>query len=385
MMATSTPHPQASPYHKDKASVLSLSLTTSQHSMQMIAAGVCGLINPTKQPLRARAKGLWSWYWISRQSIGGDWRMILSVWNLFVDCDMFWQFHISVMLMLYSRLARIKMAGSQLMICLIRSIVQLMSSRGKQMALPLGSSCLTMHPVTKSGPPMHCQHKTWPSGQTSTGLMSKTGPRCNQVHLSPGWLKNSITWTPIQQCPTGSKGWKQSSEREVYGQLLDSKPSAKASNVYQATPNAAAANCYSTSPTSWLRSRIHHFTRSHMWYIYPKTTASWTLLRCTGVQLNTTIAQNQRLPISMLWRQMFLHALMMSHYCKSNSKHETLLFSLLLADRHSYRYANHSSQFISAYIQGLSGADAAWVNKKYHRHRTLPPDMVKVAKNHVHQ
>ena len=63
----------------------------------------------------------------------------------------------------------------------------------------------------------------------------------------------------------------------------------------------------------------------------------------------------QEVPISMLWRQMFSHALMMSHYCKSNCKHETLLFSLSLADTNSYRCANRSARFISAYIQGLSG------------------------------
>ena len=77
--------------------------------------------------------------------------------------------------------------------------------------------------------------------------------------------------------------------------------------------------------------------------------------------------------------------MMMSHYCKSNSKHKTLLFSLSLADTNSYRYANHSVRFISAYIQGISGTDAAWVNKKYHEHCTLPPDMAKAAKNCVHQ
>ena len=81
---------------------------------------------------------------------------------------------------------------------------------------------------------------------------------------------------------------------------------------------------------------------------------------------------------------MFLHALMMSHYCKSNSKYKNLSILLSLTDTNSCRYANCSVQFISAYIQGLSGVDTAWVNKKYHGHHTLPPDMVKVAKNHVH-
>jgi hypothetical protein len=41
-----------------------------------------------------------------------------------------------------------------------------------------------------------------------------------------------------------------------------------------------------------------------------------------------------------------------------------------------FRYANRSARFISAYDQGLSGAEAVWAGKKYHGHRTLPPTMV---------
>ena len=40
------------------------------------------------------------------------------------------------------------------------------------------------------------------------------------------------------------------------------------------------------------------------------------------------------------------------------------------------RYANRSARFISGYDQGLSGAEMAWVNKRYHGHRTLPPIML---------
>jgi hypothetical protein len=39
------------------------------------------------------------------------------------------------------------------------------------------------------------------------------------------------------------------------------------------------------------------------------------------------------------------------------------------------RYANRAARFISAYSQGLSGPEAAWANKKYHGHRTLPPSI----------
>ena len=39
----------------------------------------------------------------------------------------------------------------------------------------------------------------------------------------------------------------------------------------------------------------------------------------------------------------------------------------------SYRYANHSMQFISTYVKGLTGAEAAWASQKCHGHHTLPP------------
>ncbi|KAG2109984.1 uncharacterized protein F5147DRAFT_745423 [Suillus discolor] len=39
-----------------------------------------------------------------------------------------------------------------------------------------------------------------------------------------------------------------------------------------------------------------------------------------------------------------------------------------------------ASHFISAYSQGLTGAQAVWVNRKYHGHRTLPPDIVEELK-----
>ncbi|KDR76074.1 hypothetical protein GALMADRAFT_67739, partial [Galerina marginata CBS 339.88] len=45
------------------------------------------------------------------------------------------------------------------------------------------------------------------------------------------------------------------------------------------------------------------------------------------------------------------------------------------------RYTNCAAQFISAYGQGLSGPEAAWANRKYHGHRTLPPEMATKLKN----
>ncbi|PBK85860.1 hypothetical protein ARMGADRAFT_1036033 [Armillaria gallica] len=43
-------------------------------------------------------------------------------------------------------------------------------------------------------------------------------------------------------------------------------------------------------------------------------------------------------------------------------------------------YANRSACFMDSYIQGLDGAQAAWANRRYHGHRTLPPEMAEKAR-----
>ena len=56
---------------------------------------------------------------------------------------------------------------------------------------------------------------------------------------------------------------------------------------------------------------------------------------------------------------------------------------LFLSYLSSISYANRAARFISAYGQGLTGPEAAWANRKYHGHRTLPPDMaLKLKKEH---
>ena len=54
---------------------------------------------------------------------------------------------------------------------------------------------------------------------------------------------------------------------------------------------------------------------------------------------------------------------------------------------HLIRYANRAARFISAYVQGLSGPEAAWANRKYHGHRTIWLQSWKLStkKSTVHQ
>ncbi|KAI0026859.1 hypothetical protein K488DRAFT_58214, partial [Vararia minispora EC-137] len=40
------------------------------------------------------------------------------------------------------------------------------------------------------------------------------------------------------------------------------------------------------------------------------------------------------------------------------------------------RFANRAARYMHAYQEGLSGAQAAWANRRYHSHRQLPPDLI---------
>jgi hypothetical protein len=87
----------------------------------------------------------------------------------------------------------------------------------------------------------------------------------------------------------------------------------------------------------------------------------------------------------MKWRKMFWHALMLFLCFKSVGKLNLHCLQLNRYKPISFRYANRSARFISAYSQGLNGAEAVWANKTYYSHRTLPPWMVEKAKKHLHK
>jgi len=51
-------------------------------------------------------------------------------------------------------------------------------------------------------------------------------------------------------------------------------------------------------------------------------------------------------------------------------------FCLFFSNLILIRFANQSAQLMSAYAKGLTSVQASWANRKYHGHRTLPPEMV---------
>jgi hypothetical protein len=59
------------------------------------------------------------------------------------------------------------------------------------------------------------------------------------------------------------------------------------------------------------------------------------------------------------------------------------LFFCFCSIAQSIRFANRAAHFVTAYREGLSGAQAAWANKKYHGHRTLPPQHILEARDTI--
>lgn len=59
------------------------------------------------------------------------------------------------------------------------------------------------------------------------------------------------------------------------------------------------------------------------------------------------------------------------------------LFCLITQLISYLRFTNQAACFITGYHEGLSGAQAAWANRKYHRHRMLPPESILEAKSAI--
>ena len=65
------------------------------------------------------------------------------------------------------------------------------------------------------------------------------------------------------------------------------------------------------------------------------------------------------------------------HSFKFSGESSTFFFSSYLPHHDIFcSYTNQSVHFILAYHIGLTGSQAIWANKKYHSHRTLPPDVI---------
>ena len=186
-------------------------------------------------------------------------------------------------------------------------------------------------------------------------------------------------------CQGDLKEWSRLSRSMVFGQKLVCLLSALGPNAPLTGIIAAAEPFSLTSLTLFLRSQnFKSLLRSVVTSVTftPNTTVNWTLLNSTGVLPNFAFVQQEEQQPLMTWRRRYWLVWITFPLNRFVGVHRFFLLSSL----HSYcvyRYANRSARFIHAYGEGLTGAQAAWANKRYHSHRTLPPDMIREVKNSI--
>lgn len=169
----------------------------------------------------------------------------------------------------------------------------------------------------------------------------------------PGWFKGRLSYKNV-----------------VYGLLKVLVPNVKGSNVNPGALIAVAVVFFSHSLILWLKShssksllrREGTFATSTL-----STTVNSTSSSSTGVPRNFITAHRHAQQILKRWKKMSWFALMMCHCCRYGG---TFSCATLCSNTYqlSRSYANQSARFISAYAQGLSGAQAVWANpsQKYH-------------------
>ena len=186
-------------------------------------------------------------------------------------------------------------------------------------------------------------------------------------------------------CQGGLKKWSRLSGSVVFGQKMVCLLSAQALNALQTGITAAAELSFLTNLILFLRSQnFRSLLRSVVISVTftPNTTVNWTSLNSTEVLPNFAFVQQEEQQPLMTWKRRYWFVWIIFPLNRFIGVHKFFLFSLLHS-YYVYRYANRSARFIHAYGEGLTDAQAAWANKRYHSHCTLPPDMIREVKNSV--
>jgi hypothetical protein len=197
----------------------------------------------------------------------------------------------------------------------------------------------------------------------------------------------SLKTTP--PCPAGSKAWRSSSRSVAYGLRKETfSPSARVFVAPLVALTAAAGAFFFCSQISSLKRPSFK-----SWSSLVGTSAISIQNTIVNLILSNNIGGRQSF-ISiwqgvwqhlMRWRGRSSKASMTSPSFTSNGESCTFFsdFHLLILLFRSSSYANRSTRYISAYHARLSGSQAVWVNRKYHSHRTLPPEIIVEVKRSI--
>ena len=216
------------------------------------------------------------------------------------------------------------------------------------------------------------------------------GHACITVYYLLENRNHSIFQIPIPPCLAGSRAWSKSFVNAGYGQKKGYRLSAQNSNAHQTALTAAAGARSSLNPTSQInvRSSKSSSRGTVICAIFTlNTIANSILSNNTGAwpRLDTVWPPERRL--SEKWRPLSRSAL--TTFLFNRFVGQFFSFSFFF---HSFcissvvvplRFADRSARFVAAYREGLSGAQAAWANKTYHGHRTLPPQAILDAKGAI--
>jgi hypothetical protein len=208
---------------------------------------------------------------------------------------------------------------------------------------------------------------------------------CAAAHSQTASPNHFISLKTTPPCPAGSKAWRSSFGSVVCGPRETFSPSARVFVAPLAVLTAVAGAFSFRSLISCLKSPSFKSWLSLVvtCAISTQNTIVNSILsnNIGGRQSSVSAWQGAQQP-SRRWRRWSPDASMTS---------PSFTFGGESSAFDSYRphhvffssYANRSARFISAYHAGLSGSQAVWANRKYHSHRTLPPEIIAEVKRSV--
>ena len=130
---------------------------------------------------------------------------------------------------------------------------------------------------------------------------------------------------------------------------------------------------------------VNHLMQSHLW-ILPKIPL-WAQFHWAILGGCKTLLLEQPKNYRYQWNGGQHESLSWQYPTYSDSKvcYYTIFYFNFANFSPILRYTNQLARFIDAYAQGATGPIAVWANRKYHGHRTLPPEIFNKLKDEFYK
>ena len=237
-----------------------------------------------------------------------------------------------------------------------------------------------------------CSHSL--QHQKRTGHINQVVHACMMVNYPLENLSHFIFPMTTPPWPAGSRAWKKAfvnmgcGQKQAQDCMLSARQSAPLAAQTAAADGSSSFNQISLVSAHSSRSLSSSMVTCATFI--PSTIASSISLSSTGVQQRLNTASFPEPRQFKKWRALSRNALTMSPFFTFDGPFSFSFCSFFIlfimshqSCHHSFRFANQAAHFVAAYRGGLSGAQAAWANKKYHGHQMLPPQGILEAKGAV--